>query len=148
MKNVPVVVKLPLPPEDLSIPILIPFQLYNKPMLECESLKVSVVVTNKLEPDRPYLAEDDVVLADPPISVTVSTKKTPKPKLCLKSPAAKISGGFKLGSKGEKNVAKHFKCKNATISRDVLILSRCKNSKQAAPRRTHHLHVLQSCNQI
>lgn len=71
--------KLPPPPEDLSVPILIPFLLYTKPMLECESLKVSAMVTNKLDPDHPYLAEDDVVLADPPISVTVSTKKTPKP---------------------------------------------------------------------
>lgn len=61
-----------LPPEDLSLPILVPFLLYSKPMLDCESLKVSAVVTNKLDPDRPYLAEDDVVLLDPPISLTVS----------------------------------------------------------------------------
>lgn len=93
-------VKLPPPPEDLSVPILIPFLLYTKPMLECDCLKVSAMVTNKLEPDRPYLAEDDVVLADPPISVTVSTKKPPQ--TCLKSPSAKNLGGFKLGSKGEK----------------------------------------------
>lgn len=70
--------KLPPPPVDLYVPILIPFSLYTKPMLECESLKVSAVVTNKLEPDRPYLAEDDVVLADPLLSVTVSTIN-PKP---------------------------------------------------------------------
>lgn len=61
-----------LPPEDLSLPILVPFLLYAKPMLDCESLKVSAVVTNKLDPDHPYLAEDDVVLLDPPISLTVS----------------------------------------------------------------------------
>lgn len=54
------------------MPILIPFLLYAKPMLDCECLKVSAMVTNKLDPDRPYLAEDDVVLVDPPISVTVS----------------------------------------------------------------------------
>lgn len=54
------------------MPILIPFALYSKPMLDCESLKVSAVVTNKLDPERPYLAKDDVVLVDPPISVTVS----------------------------------------------------------------------------
>lgn len=54
------------------MPILIPFLLYTKPMLDCESLKVSAMVTNQLDPDHPYLAEDDVVLVDPPISVTVS----------------------------------------------------------------------------
>lgn len=68
------------------MPILIPFLLYTKPMLDCESLKVSAVVTNKLDPDQPYLAEDDVVLVDPPISVTVSisTKISNKKKpFCL-----------------------------------------------------------------
>ncbi|XP_075880480.1 protein-glutamine gamma-glutamyltransferase E-like [Nelusetta ayraudi] len=60
------------PSKDLSVPILIPFLLYTKPMLDCESLKVSAVVTNKLDPDQPYLAEDDVVLVDPPISVTMT----------------------------------------------------------------------------
>lgn len=57
------------------MPILIPFLLYTKPMLDCESLKVSAMVTNKLDPDHPYLAEDDVVLVDPPVSVTVSILK-------------------------------------------------------------------------
>lgn len=60
------------PSKDLFVPILIPFLLYSKPMLDCESLKVSAVVTNKLDPDQPYLAEDDVVLVDPPISVTMT----------------------------------------------------------------------------
>lgn len=62
-----------LHPPELSVPILIPFLLYTKPMLDCESLKVTAMVTNQLDPNHPYLAEDDVVLVDPPISVTVST---------------------------------------------------------------------------
>lgn len=61
-----------LPPEDLSVPILIPFALYNAPMLDCESMKVSAIVTNNMEPDQAYLAKYNVVMVDPPISVTVS----------------------------------------------------------------------------
>lgn len=79
------------------MPILIPFLLYTKPMLDCESLKVSAVVTNKLDPDQPYLAEDDVVLVDPPISVTVSIlTKISNKKPCLKE---EILSGFKRCSK-------------------------------------------------
>lgn len=61
-----------LPPEDLSVPVLIPFALYTKPMLDCESMKVSAMVTNKVDPDQAYLAKDNVVLVNPPISLTVS----------------------------------------------------------------------------
>lgn len=58
----------------MSIPILVPFLSYNKAMLDCESMKVSAMVTDKLKPDNPYLAEIDVVLLDPPISIKVSRK--------------------------------------------------------------------------
>lgn len=61
-----------LPPEDLSVPVLIPFALYTKPMLDCKSMKVSAMVTNKVDPDQAYLAKDNVVLVNPRISVTVS----------------------------------------------------------------------------
>lgn len=61
-----------LPPEDLSVPILVPFTLYTSPMLDCESMKVSATVTNQLDPDQTYLAKYNVVMVDPPISVTVS----------------------------------------------------------------------------
>lgn len=54
------------------MPILIPFVLYTKPMLDCESMKVSAMVTNKMDPDQAHLAKDNVVLVNPPISVTVS----------------------------------------------------------------------------
>lgn len=77
---------LPLSLIDLSIPILVPFSVYQKPMLECDSMKVSAVVTDKQNPDNPYLAEDDVVLLDPPISVTVSGNLCLSVYLSLKSP--------------------------------------------------------------
>lgn len=43
-------------------------------MLDCEGMKVSAVIIDKQNPDNLYLAEDDIVLLDPPISVTVSRK--------------------------------------------------------------------------
>uniref|UniRef100_A0A3Q3X8I6 Protein-glutamine gamma-glutamyltransferase 2 n=1 Tax=Mola mola TaxID=94237 RepID=A0A3Q3X8I6_MOLML len=69
---------------ELSIPVLIEFSVYNKPMLECASMKVSVVVTDKLNPDNTYVAEDDIVLLDPPISLTVRRKPLKSPSiLCV-----------------------------------------------------------------
>ncbi|KAK9529612.1 hypothetical protein VZT92_013692 [Zoarces viviparus] len=59
---------------DLVIPIRIPFSDYRKPMLECDSIKVSAVVTDKEKPDYSYLAEDDVVLLDPPITINIPIK--------------------------------------------------------------------------
>lgn len=59
----------------LSIPIVVPFMEYYKPMLECGAMKVSALVVDKLFPDSPYLAADDLVLLTPPISVTVSRKQ-------------------------------------------------------------------------
>lgn len=72
---------LPLSVSELSIPVLIEFSVYNKPMLECASMKVSVVVTDKLNPDNIYVAEDDIVLLDPPISLTVRRKPLKSPVL-------------------------------------------------------------------
>ncbi|XP_070759192.1 protein-glutamine gamma-glutamyltransferase 2-like [Enoplosus armatus] len=59
------------PGKELSVPILVPFSAYHEHMVECDSMKVSAVVVDKQNPDDTYLAEDDVVLLDPPISVTV-----------------------------------------------------------------------------
>ncbi|KAM3621590.1 uncharacterized protein V6R79_013232 [Siganus canaliculatus] len=59
------------PDKDLSIPIVVPFSAYYKSMLNSDSMKISAVVTDKEKPDDPFLAEDDVVLVDPPITVTV-----------------------------------------------------------------------------
>lgn len=67
-----------LPPAltDLVIPILVPFSTYSKDIVQSDSLKISAVVTDKQKPDNKYLAVNDVVLANPPISITVSKKKT------------------------------------------------------------------------
>ncbi|XP_071329119.1 protein-glutamine gamma-glutamyltransferase E [Trachinotus anak] len=59
------------PGKDLSIPILVPFLAYHKHMVQCDSMKVSAVVTDKQKPDNKYLAVNDIVLLDPPISLNV-----------------------------------------------------------------------------
>lgn len=134
--------KLPPPPEDLSVPILIPFLLYTKPMLECDSLKVSAMVINNLEPDRPYLAEDDVVLADPKISVTVSTNPPPNLSMseitCCKE-FRSFETRLERRKKNKKRCKRHqnaITANNVTISREVLILIRCKNSRPRHAGRT------------
>ncbi|KAM7401597.1 hypothetical protein PAMP_016902 [Pampus punctatissimus] len=60
------------PGRDLSIPILIPFSVYRQHMREYDSMKVSAIVTDINSPDNTYLAEDDVVLLDPSVSITVA----------------------------------------------------------------------------
>ncbi|XP_019716012.1 protein-glutamine gamma-glutamyltransferase E [Hippocampus comes] len=60
------------PFRELTIPIVIPVRSYLKHMMYADSLKVSAVVTDKKHPDKKYLAEDDVVLHDPPVIVTVN----------------------------------------------------------------------------
>uniref|UniRef100_A0A3Q4H7P9 Protein-glutamine gamma-glutamyltransferase 2 n=1 Tax=Neolamprologus brichardi TaxID=32507 RepID=A0A3Q4H7P9_NEOBR len=71
---------LPLSAPDLSIPILVPFLVYHKHMVGSDSMKISAVVTDKLEPRNVYLAVNDVILLNPPMSITVSKKL---PSLCL-----------------------------------------------------------------
>lgn len=58
---------------DLSISVLVPFSAYKEPMLDAESMKAVAQITDKQKPDKVFMAKDDVVLADPPISLTVST---------------------------------------------------------------------------
>ncbi|KAK1901567.1 Protein-glutamine gamma-glutamyltransferase 5 [Dissostichus eleginoides] len=65
--------KILLPGTDLCIRIRVPFSAYHKPMLDCDSLKVSALVTDKERPDNMYLAVDDVVLIDPPISLKMTS---------------------------------------------------------------------------
>ncbi|XP_054641852.1 protein-glutamine gamma-glutamyltransferase 5 isoform X2 [Dunckerocampus dactyliophorus] len=60
------------PGKELSIPIVIPFEAYYKHMHVCDSLKVSAIVTDKQHPDKTYLAEDNVLLQDLPVSVSVA----------------------------------------------------------------------------
>ncbi|XP_041639552.1 protein-glutamine gamma-glutamyltransferase 5-like [Cheilinus undulatus] len=63
-----------LPGKDLTIPIVVKFSDYCKPMLESDGMKVSVIVKDQKNPDHPYHADDDVVLEDPPISVMIPGK--------------------------------------------------------------------------
>ncbi|XP_051932260.1 protein-glutamine gamma-glutamyltransferase E isoform X2 [Hippocampus zosterae] len=60
------------PFRELTIPIVIPARSYLKHMMYADSLKVSAVVTDKKYPDKKYLAEEDVILHDPPVTVTVN----------------------------------------------------------------------------
>ncbi|XP_061779708.1 protein-glutamine gamma-glutamyltransferase E-like isoform X2 [Nerophis lumbriciformis] len=60
------------PGKKLSIPILIPFQTYYKHMHVCDSLKVTAMVTDMRHPDKIYLAEDNVLLQDLPVHVSIS----------------------------------------------------------------------------
>ncbi|XP_054473771.1 protein-glutamine gamma-glutamyltransferase E-like [Anoplopoma fimbria] len=63
--------KMLQPGIDLSIPIQVLFSDYHIPMVECDSMKVSALVTCKENPDCSYLAEDDVVLLDPPMTIEI-----------------------------------------------------------------------------
>ncbi|MEQ2222170.1 hypothetical protein ILYODFUR_023257 [Ilyodon furcidens] len=60
-----------LPGKDLTIPILIPFLTYNKLMTECESINISAMITDQQKSDHVFLAENRIVLMNPPISITV-----------------------------------------------------------------------------
>uniref|UniRef100_A0A3B4ZFH9 Transglutaminase C-terminal domain-containing protein n=1 Tax=Stegastes partitus TaxID=144197 RepID=A0A3B4ZFH9_9TELE len=59
-----------LPGKVLSIPIVIPFSAYHRLMVENESMKVTAVITDKGDGENRYLATHDIVLMDPPISIT------------------------------------------------------------------------------
>ncbi|KAM9860259.1 protein-glutamine gamma-glutamyltransferase E-like isoform 2-T2 [Aulostomus maculatus] len=60
-----------LPEKELSIPITVPFSAYHKHMMESDNIKVTAIVEDKLRSENTYLAEDDVVLEEPPLTVTV-----------------------------------------------------------------------------
>ncbi|XP_018533750.1 LOW QUALITY PROTEIN: protein-glutamine gamma-glutamyltransferase 2-like [Lates calcarifer] len=62
------------PGKELSIPVLVPFSVYHKHMVESDSMNISAVVTDKEKPENTYLAVDDIVLQDPPISLTVPSE--------------------------------------------------------------------------
>ncbi|KAM4613900.1 protein-glutamine gamma-glutamyltransferase 2 [Polymixia lowei] len=65
------------PGRDLSIPIVIPFSVYGKHMLYYDSLKVSAVARDEQDQEdrnriyHVYLAQTDIVLRHPPMSMTV-----------------------------------------------------------------------------
>ncbi|XP_077459614.1 protein-glutamine gamma-glutamyltransferase E [Stigmatopora argus] len=61
------------PSAELSVAVRIPVTSYYKHMLHADSLNVSALVTDKRHPEKTYLAEDKVVLRDPPVVVTVES---------------------------------------------------------------------------
>ncbi|XP_049895373.1 protein-glutamine gamma-glutamyltransferase E [Epinephelus moara] len=63
-----------VPGKALLIPIRIPFIIYHEHMINADSMNVSAVVTDMENPDHTYLADDDVVLLDPPISLKIFGK--------------------------------------------------------------------------
>ncbi|XP_056156869.1 protein-glutamine gamma-glutamyltransferase 5 [Lampris incognitus] len=68
--------KMLQPGQNLSIPILIPFSMYGKHMVYCDSLKVSAIATDKMDPKQVYLTESNIVVQDPPLSITVLGQAT------------------------------------------------------------------------
>uniref|UniRef100_A0A3Q2QIK0 Protein-glutamine gamma-glutamyltransferase 2 n=1 Tax=Fundulus heteroclitus TaxID=8078 RepID=A0A3Q2QIK0_FUNHE len=59
---------------DLIIPILVPYSRYQKLMIDCESMNISAMVTDQRKKNHVFLAENRIVLMNPPIVITVSTK--------------------------------------------------------------------------
>ncbi|XP_074525216.1 protein-glutamine gamma-glutamyltransferase E-like [Halichoeres trimaculatus] len=55
----------------LVIPVKIPFSDYSKPMRDSDSLKISALVMDQVNSHHPYMKECNVVLQDPPLSVTL-----------------------------------------------------------------------------
>ncbi|XP_060886649.1 protein-glutamine gamma-glutamyltransferase 2-like [Labrus mixtus] len=53
------------------IPVHIPFSVYSKHMVSCDSLKVSAVAFDQKQDDDIYETETDITLEDPPISIKV-----------------------------------------------------------------------------
>ncbi|XP_029990334.1 protein-glutamine gamma-glutamyltransferase E-like [Sphaeramia orbicularis] len=66
-----------LPPgEDLSIPVLVKFSDYWEAMVDCDTMKLSALVKDKENPEKKYMCEDNVVLENPPLRVTVFGEAT------------------------------------------------------------------------
>ncbi|CAL8337737.1 unnamed protein product [Lota lota] len=55
----------------LSVAVVIPFLVYGEHLFNCDSVKVSAVATDQNNPELMYLIERNIVLQDPPISITV-----------------------------------------------------------------------------
>ncbi|XP_057700836.1 protein-glutamine gamma-glutamyltransferase E [Corythoichthys intestinalis] len=59
------------PSTELTVPINIPVKSYYKHMRQADSLNVAAILSDKRHPEIPYLAEDNVVLQDPPVIINV-----------------------------------------------------------------------------
>ncbi|XP_043978035.1 protein-glutamine gamma-glutamyltransferase E-like isoform X1 [Gambusia affinis] len=63
-----------LPGKDLIVPIKVPFSVYHQYMIQRRTMSISAVITDLQNEDNVYLATNRVVLANPPLSITVSGK--------------------------------------------------------------------------
>lgn len=70
----------------MILPIRVPFSLYGKRMLGCDSMKVSAVAIDTQQLDDIYEAELDVALEDPALSIRVSQVFSRSITLAAKSP--------------------------------------------------------------
>ncbi|XP_064160069.1 protein-glutamine gamma-glutamyltransferase 2-like isoform X4 [Anguilla rostrata] len=57
--------------EELTVPFQIPFSKYGSHIQENKSIKVTAVANDKEHTEEVYLAEKDIVLENPPFSITV-----------------------------------------------------------------------------
>ncbi|KAM9364171.1 protein-glutamine gamma-glutamyltransferase 5-like [Pholidichthys leucotaenia] len=57
-----------------SMHILVPYSVYHKPMVNCENMKILAEVKDKKKPKHKYMAEFDVVLMKPPISMKLTSE--------------------------------------------------------------------------
>uniref|UniRef100_A0A3Q3NH98 Transglutaminase-like domain-containing protein n=1 Tax=Labrus bergylta TaxID=56723 RepID=A0A3Q3NH98_9LABR len=64
-------VKTLLSGQAVIVPVHIPFSVYSKHMVSCDSLKVSAVAFDQKQDDDIYETETDIMLEDPPISIKV-----------------------------------------------------------------------------
>ncbi|KAM7421911.1 hypothetical protein PAMA_010132 [Pampus argenteus] len=103
------------PGRDLSIPILIPFSVYRQHMHEYDSMKVSAIVTDINSPDNTYLAEDDVVLVDPPVSITVigqaRLNRNTNGEMIIKNPVNETLKDCRLTVSGSGLLREEIKCR-------------------------------------
>ncbi|XP_030634968.1 protein-glutamine gamma-glutamyltransferase 2 [Chanos chanos] len=60
------------PNEDQSIPITIPYSSYGPKMLTNNSIKVTVIATDKEDPKETFLAQKDIVPQSPTLKITTS----------------------------------------------------------------------------
>ncbi|XP_014903761.1 protein-glutamine gamma-glutamyltransferase E-like [Poecilia latipinna] len=72
-----------LPGNDLTIPIQVPYSSYSKQMVSCQTMNISALITD-IQNNQIYVADDRVVLKDPPISLTVPDEARVDQKMTFK----------------------------------------------------------------
>ncbi|XP_060925998.1 protein-glutamine gamma-glutamyltransferase E [Limanda limanda] len=103
------------PGKELSVPILVPFSAYHKLMVECDSMKVTAMVNDKDKPEQVYLAENDIVLMDPPFTLevprTTRLQQETSGVLIFKNPADETLTGCTLTLSGSGIFKKEEDCR-------------------------------------